>query len=122
MSTHTTAVGVPQWDLSDRLRKALKAAGVSVSAMAEHLEVDRKTVGNYLNGRTHPSTSTLRVWALRCGVEFVWLKYGLAAPSPDDGGSTQPVDEDACTRSAQVIDIVRCISGRDQVPALTLAS
>lgn len=87
MSTQTTAVGVPEWDLSDRLRKSLREAELSVHAMSEYLDVDRKTVGNYLNGRTTPTTATLRVWALRTGASYTWLRTGAL---PENGPETGP--------------------------------
>jgi transcriptional regulator with XRE-family HTH domain len=92
-----TAVGVPQWDVTDRLRKSLRTGKVSVQEMAELLGVDRKTVGNYLNGRTGPSVATLRVWAMRCGVRFDWLRDGvvdLRTPDPVPG---QEILASGCT-------------------------
>jgi transcriptional regulator with XRE-family HTH domain len=87
MSTQDQPVGIPEWDLTDRLRKSLRSSRLSVQAMADHLDVHRKTVGNYLSGATRPTTSTLRVWAMRCGVPFDWLAYGIEAPDsgPDQG-------------------------------------
>jgi transcriptional regulator with XRE-family HTH domain len=65
---------VPGWDLSDRMRKALRHAGVSVQDMADYLEVTRGTVSTWINGRIEPSPQTLRLWALRCGVSYDWLR------------------------------------------------
>lgn len=69
--------GVPQWDLADRLRKALRHGGVGVGQMAEYLDVDSGTVSRWLNGRITPSTQTVRLVALRCGVPYDWLVTGL---------------------------------------------
>ncbi|WP_432794425.1 helix-turn-helix domain-containing protein [Rhodococcus ruber] len=52
--------------------------------MAEYLGVARNTVSTWINGRIEPSTQTLRLWALRTGVPFIWLQTGTA-PSPDGG-------------------------------------
>ena len=64
---------VPQWDTADRMRKALRVADIGVSEMADYLGVGRNTVSTWINGRISPSTQTLRLWALRCGVDYAWL-------------------------------------------------
>lgn len=74
------------WDLPDRLRKALRVADVSVAEMAAELDVSRNTVGNYLAGRSIPPTPTIKVWALRCGVPYAWLKDGVEPEDGPDGG------------------------------------
>lgn len=70
------------FDLSDRLGKALRVANLSAGAMAEYLGVHRNTVGNYLNGRTGADRRTMRLWALRCGVPLEWLETGT---TPTEG-------------------------------------
>lgn len=88
MSTQTdTGAGVPEWDLTDRLRKALRAAGVSVQAMADELDCTRQTVGAYLGGRVTPKVPVLRVWAIKCGVPYEWLATGTIARN---GGPERP--------------------------------
>lgn len=67
---------VPQFDLADRMRKALRTSGVGVSEMAEYLGVTRTTAGNWINGRITPSKQSQRLWAMRTGVPFVWLETG----------------------------------------------
>lgn len=64
---------VPEWDTADRMRKALRVADIGVQEIAEYLGVSRNTVSTWINGRIAPSTQTLRLWALRCGVDFEWL-------------------------------------------------
>jgi len=61
---------------SDRLNKALEFSGISSNEMAEHLDVSRTTISNYINGRTEPKRSTLRDWAMRTGVPLEWLESG----------------------------------------------
>lgn len=78
-----------EFDLQDRMRKALRVGGVSANDMAETLEIHRNTISNYLSGRTAPSVAVLRVWALRCGVPFSWLRDGeLPKNGPDGDGTT----------------------------------
>jgi transcriptional regulator with XRE-family HTH domain len=68
----------PEFNLADRMRKAMRDAGISSSAMAEYLDVSRASVSNWTGGRIEPDTRTLRLWALRTGVSYSWL-IGSAA-------------------------------------------
>ena len=63
----------PQWDIADRMRKALRDSGMRVQEMADYLDVTRASVGAWINGRTPASTQTLRLWAMRTGVSYEWL-------------------------------------------------
>ena len=74
--TPYAADAVPEWDVADRMRKALRHAAISVADMADYLGVSRKSVGNWIGGRTDPSVQTMRLWALRCGVDYEWLRSG----------------------------------------------
>lgn len=88
MTTMTNEGNVPQWDVSDRLSKALKHSGVGTAVMAEYLGISRNTVGNYTSGRTVPDRRTLMLWAMRTGVPLEWLETGEdpADPQGPDGG------------------------------------
>lgn len=82
--------GIPRFERRHRLGLALEHAELSVQAMADHLGVNRNTVGNYLSDRTRPSTAVLRTWALRCGVPFEWLRDGIGGDNdPGDQGFSQ---------------------------------
>ncbi|WP_408636117.1 helix-turn-helix domain-containing protein [Nocardioides baekrokdamisoli] len=76
-----------QWDLADRLRKALRVSGVGVQEMADELEVERNTVGRYINGRGVPNRATLVVWALKTGVPIEWLTNAESPRRGAGGGS-----------------------------------
>lgn len=76
-----TPLAIPEWDLADRMRKALRHADVGVAQMATYLGVTRGTISTWINGRIHPSTQTIRLWALRTGVPFEWLKDGYLPTS-----------------------------------------
>lgn len=67
---------VPEFDLADRMRKALRTAGVGSTEIADYLGVARATVSNWINGHVTPSKQTLRLWAMRTGVSFDWLQTG----------------------------------------------
>lgn len=72
--TQTSTGLVPEWDLADRMRKALRHADIGMTEMADYLEVNRNTIGNWVNGHTRPTAATLRAWALRTGVQYDWLR------------------------------------------------
>lgn len=74
----TAGTGVPEWDVADRMRKALRSAGIGVQEMADYLDVNRATISTWINGRIAPSTQTLRLWAMRCEVTYEWLVSGDA--------------------------------------------
>jgi transcriptional regulator with XRE-family HTH domain len=76
MNEPSPSAGVPTWDVGDRMRKGLRYAGVGVQEMADYLGVARSTLGNWLGGRIEPSTQTLRLWAMRCGIDYEWLAFG----------------------------------------------
>lgn len=76
ISQGDTARLIPEFDQADRMRKAMRVAGVSVAEMAEYLGVTRESVGRWINGRTAPSTQTLRLWSTRTGVSLEWLIDG----------------------------------------------
>lgn len=83
---------VPVFDRPDRLRKALRTSGVSVSAMADVLEVQRNTVGRYINGHSPVPTAVLIVWSQVTGVSLAWLR---------DGSTTDAADIAAPSRTAR---------------------
>ncbi|UJL31712.1 helix-turn-helix transcriptional regulator [Mycolicibacterium vanbaalenii] len=84
---------MPEWDLADRLTKSLRVAGMSSQDMADYLDVHRNTISAWMNGRTPPSTQSLRLWALRTGVPYEWIREGKAPTEPTggpDGGGNKP--------------------------------
>ena len=97
MSTSTTVVAIPEWDLADRLAKALRVANMSVQEMADYLDVHRNTVSAWINGRTPPSTQSIRLWAIRTNVPYEWLIEGIQFNSrssllPRLDSNQEPVD------------------------------
>lgn len=82
---------IPQFDLADRMRKGLREAGLDVQEMAAYLGVSRSSVSSWINGRIQPSLQTQRLWAMRCGVPFEWLKTGvISQPDPGADEATGP--------------------------------
>jgi transcriptional regulator with XRE-family HTH domain len=87
MTTQSSDLLVPEFDLADRMRKALRISNVGVQEIADYLGVARNTVSTWINGRIEPSTQTLRLWALRCGVSYEWLRSGESAGEPSNDPS-----------------------------------
>lgn len=86
MSTSTEGVSIPEWDLADRLAKALRVADMSVSEMALYLGVHRNTVSAWVNGRTPISGPAVRAWSTRTGVDHDWLVTGRHPKGGGGGG------------------------------------
>jgi transcriptional regulator with XRE-family HTH domain len=80
-----------EFDLGDRMRKALRIADVSSIEVADYLGVSPTSVSNWLGGRAKPRRGMLRSFALRTGVPFVWLETGVAPSSDGDDGATGDV-------------------------------
>jgi len=114
MSEQLAEAGVPRWDLADRLRKALREAGISVQEMAEYLEISRNTVGSWINGHHRPRPSDLKQWALRTGVSYPWLTYGEPPKSlPRVDSNHQPAGME---KDHQPITRAEIISMRKHLP------
>src|SRR6266568_2172432 len=64
---------VPEWTLSDRLRKARIHAGLEQTDLEDQTGISRASISNYENGKTVPSKPVLLSWALACGVDLDWL-------------------------------------------------
>jgi len=84
MSIQPVGLDLLEFDLPDRMRRALRVSGVSVNQMAEYLGVKPETCSRYINGRANPPLQTVRLWALRTGFPFVWLKDGEIPAGPTD--------------------------------------
>jgi len=84
--TIQTVGTVPEWSVSDRLRKAREHAGYEQAALAEAIGVSKNTIGNYERGAVTPRRPVLLSWALATGVPLVWLVDG-ESPRPQDEGS-----------------------------------
>ena len=101
MSESTATATVPEWDLADRMRKALRVSGVGVQEMADYLDVARNTVSTWINGRITPNRQTQRLWALRCGVSYEWISTGTEATGPGPGtGIPVPIGHPASISSS----------------------
>jgi transcriptional regulator with XRE-family HTH domain len=93
MTTQRSDLLVPQFDLADRMRKALRVADIGVQEMADYLGVARNTVSTWINGKIQPSTQTIRLWAIRCNVPYEWLRWG-DFPGPGSRHTPEYTDRD----------------------------
>ncbi len=82
----TPSGAIPQWDLSDRMRKCLSYSGIGVSEIATYFGVSRNTISSWINGRVEPSVQAMRLWAIKTGVDYEWLKTGEAPHPEEDEG------------------------------------
>lgn len=77
------------FDKSDRIRRAMRVSGLNVQDLADALEVNRNTIGNWINGHTSPRPRDLKQIALRTGFPYSWLESGTEPSDGDgDGGAT----------------------------------
>ena len=72
----TSALVTPEWDLADRMRKALRSANVGAGEMAAFLGVSRASVSAWMAGATRPKRAHVLLWAARCGVSVEWMTGG----------------------------------------------
>ena len=96
-----------EFDLADRMRRALRISEVTVQDIADYLGVARNTVSTWINGHIVPSRQTLRLWAMKTGVPFAWLETGQAVT--DDNGPETGTNTDPATRHART-GVIRHLS------------
>ena len=65
-----------EFDLSDRLRKALRVAGLTAGDLAARIGVARSTVNNWINGHTTPKRRDLSAISDILRVSPAWLNFG----------------------------------------------
>lgn len=85
MATTMRVGDVPEWTLSDRLRKAREHADLKQTDLAELTGISRASIVNYESGKFIPRRPALAAWAMACGVSLEWLSSGDAAYGPDSG-------------------------------------
>lgn len=71
-----------EFDMADRMRRALRVSGISVEEIAAYLGVTRGAVSTWINGRIVPRTSTVRLFALRTGFPYEWIANGESVGMP----------------------------------------
>lgn len=77
---------VPEFDVHDRCRKAREYAHLTQEELAEEIGVSPRTISRYESGSiTNVRKIVLNQWALRCGVNADWLRWGRLAPGGEIG-------------------------------------
>jgi transcriptional regulator with XRE-family HTH domain len=68
---------IPDWDIHERLAKALKHSGLTTEELAARLGVSPNTVRNWVHGHVKRlSRAGVLVWAQETGVDADWLLTG----------------------------------------------
>ena len=75
--TMTQTATILEMDLADRMKKALRISGLTVNDVADALDVNRNTVGNWTNGRIEPKRASVVAFAQLTGVPAEWLEFGI---------------------------------------------
>jgi len=76
---------VPQIEVRHRLRIAREFADLEQEELAARMSVGRSTISNAENGKGEPRRTTIRAWALACGVPVQWIMTGENPPGPTGG-------------------------------------
>ena len=92
MTRATDLAAVYEFDMPDRMRKTLRHSSETAASMARYLDVEPESVSRWINGRSTPSGAVVKLWALKMGVSYDWLKNGETPPPDGDGvsGSALP--------------------------------
>lgn len=94
MSMNVDAAGlVPEFTVSDRLRKAREVRGLSQAAFAAETGLSRSTIVRVESGEKVPGTKEYNLWQMATGVSRDWLETGNApvGQGPDGGGVVHPL-------------------------------
>lgn len=82
----SVAGAIPEFSLSDRLRKAREHSGLDQTQLAEAMGVSRGTVSNAERGQHAVRPIVIKMWAMSTGVSLQWLETGTA-PDPEGPGA-----------------------------------
>lgn len=86
---HTRTQGrIPEFDLGDRIRKAIETSGLSVQEVADYMELNRNSPGRWIHGHNKPNALQLRAIAEVTGVDVAWLRWGRTEPLRGSGASS----------------------------------
>lgn len=91
MSEMHVPTTIPPLTLGWRLQMSLDYAGISTQQMADELGVVRSTVSRWMHDNgAPPRDGFLRLWALRTGVPYEWLRDGVASSGDPAGPDRGP--------------------------------
>ena len=72
---------LPEWEISDKIRKARRSARLSQSELARRVGVTAQAVGNWESGANPPSEDKIRAVAKATRVPLWWFSESFA-PGP----------------------------------------
>jgi transcriptional regulator with XRE-family HTH domain len=75
-----------------RLRIAREFAGFEQTELADLMSVTRSTISKCENGTGVPRRSTIKLWAMACGVPATWILTGQDTPTGPDGPNLRTED------------------------------
>lgn len=106
---------IPAVTLGWRIRMALEHADIKVNVMADEIGVARTTLGRWMHdGGAPPRDGFVKLIALRTGVPYEWIKYGVEDP---ETGPDLRSKHSTCT-DAKVYELAR----RSADPAIERAA
>lgn len=104
---------MPIMEFKDRLREAIKKAGIKQKALSNKMEVSTTTIQHWLIGRNKPSRDKIKKLAGELKVTPEWLEFGSpvesSGPSPKDSPITSTVVHDKS--SLKTIPVVGTTQG-----------
>ena len=81
---------VPEWNVSDRVRKAREFAGLKQDDLANEIGMSRGGLAKIEQQKSTPRRTTLIAIAFATGVSLDWLENG-ETPAPDYPGGGEVV-------------------------------
>ena len=80
---------VPNWTLSDRVRKAREHSGLKQVELADRVGMARTSLARIEQGKTEPRRTTLIAIAFATGVDLDWLQNGETPTGDNPGGGEE---------------------------------
>lgn len=79
---------VPEWNVSDRVRKAREFAGLKQEELATEIGMSRGGLAKIEQQKSTPRRTTLIAIAFATGVALEWLEYGETPAGDNPGGGS----------------------------------
>jgi transcriptional regulator with XRE-family HTH domain len=80
---------IPEWTLGWRIRRAMADAGISRDELAQELGYAPNSISNWMHDKTPVRAGVLKQIALRCSVNFEWLKDGVSPATRRKAGDSR---------------------------------
>jgi transcriptional regulator with XRE-family HTH domain len=93
MTESPLTVSVPEFTLTDRLRKARDKAGFTQAGLARALGIGRSSLAAYESGKNETPRKVVLAWAMCTRVPPAWLADGDTGTGPNNGGEELLFDQ-----------------------------